>query len=289
MNRQKKRILIQALIAAISNGYIKGFTTGKIYTGGSKVLCSPGMNCYSCPGSVTACPIGSLQAVLGNKNYRLSLYVIGFMFIFGAILGRGVCGFLCPFGFIQDLLYKIPFFKKIRKLPGEKILRKIKYVMLSVLVVFLSYIATDSLGKTSPYFCKYVCPVGTLEGGIPLVLLNSSLRTACDFLFAWKILILIIIILGSIMVCRPFCRYLCPLGAVYSFFNKHSIYKMKVDINRCNECGQCQRVCVMDIPVYKNPNSMDCIRCGKCIDGCKNGCISGEFTVLTHMNNKDKI
>lgn len=289
MKRQTIRKTIQAGFTAVSNGYIKGFTTGKIYTGGSKVLCSPGMNCYSCPGSLTSCPIGSLQAVLGTKNYKLSLYVIGVLFIMGSILGRGVCGFLCPFGFIQDLLYKLPFVKKIRSLPGEMLLRKIKYLTLGVLVILLSLIVLDSSGIASPYFCKYLCPVGTLEGGIPLVMLNSGLRAACGFLFKWKLFILIIIILASVIISRPFCRYLCPLGAIYGFFNKHAFYRMSVDTDLCNECGSCQRACDMDIPVYKKPNSMDCIRCGKCIDACKNNCISGEFNVLTHLKDKKKI
>lgn len=289
MKRQTLRTIIQAAATAISNGYIKGFTSGKIYSGGIKVLCSPGMNCYSCPGAVSACPIGSLQAILGNSNYRMSLYIIGFLFFVGTLLGRGVCGFLCPFGFVQELLYKIPFVKKIRKIPGEKLLRKIKYLILAVFVILLSFIATDVTGKTAPYFCKFICPVGTLEGGIPLVLLNDGLRAACGFLFNWKLIILIVVILGSIIIYRPFCRYLCPLGAIYGFFNKYAWYRYRIDTDSCTECGMCQKACYFDIKVYENPNSMDCIRCGKCIDACKNGCLTSEISILTHLRNKNKM
>ena len=108
------RHTIQALWAALTNSHISGFVTGKIYTGKLKNACVPGLNCYSCPGAARACPIGSLQAVVGSWNFKFAYYVIGFLIFVGAILGRLVCGFLCPFGLIQDLLNKIPFPKKIR-------------------------------------------------------------------------------------------------------------------------------------------------------------------------------
>ena len=103
--RSRIRLLIQACFAALSNGYINGFVKGKIFDGGTKFVCVPGMNCYSCPGALGACPIGSLQATLNAREYRVSMYVVGLLVIFGTFLGRFVCGFLCPFGLIQDLLF----------------------------------------------------------------------------------------------------------------------------------------------------------------------------------------
>ena len=110
----KIRLITQAFIAALSNGYVKGFAHGRIFEGKSKLLCVPGMNCYSCPGALGSCPIGSLQATLNAREYRISLYAAGLLVVFGTLLGRFVCGFLCPFGLVQDLLFKIPFVKKIR-------------------------------------------------------------------------------------------------------------------------------------------------------------------------------
>ena len=104
-----KRHTIQALWAFLTNSHISGFFTGKIYTGKLKNVCVPGLNCYSCPGAVGACPIGSLQAVIGSWNFKMAYYVVGFLIFIGALIGRLVCGFLCPFGLIQDLLHKIPF------------------------------------------------------------------------------------------------------------------------------------------------------------------------------------
>ena len=260
----KIRLVTQACFAALSNGYVKGFAGGRIFEGKSKFLCVPGLNCYSCPGALASCPIGSLQATLNAREYRISLYVAGLLVVFGTILGRFVCGFLCPFGLVQDLLFKIPFVRKIRKLPGEKGLRWLRFIFLAVFVILLPMFVIDITGLGEPWFCKFICPAGTLEGGVPLVLLNSAMRGAAGFLFKWKLLILIITLLSSIVIYRPFCRYVCPLGAIYGIFNKISFYRIKIDTEKCTKCGACQKACKLDIPVWKNPDSMDCIRCGDC-------------------------
>ena len=269
----KIRLVTQACFAALSNGYVKGFAGGRIFEGKSKFLCVPGLNCYSCPGALASCPIGSLQASLNAREYRISLYVAGLLVVFGTILGRFVCGFLCPFGLVQDLLFKIPFVRKIRKLPGEKGLRWLRFVFLSIFVILLPMFVIDITGLGKPWFCKFICPAGTLEGGVPLVLLNSAMRGAAGFLFKWKLLILIITLLSSIVIYRPFCRYVCPLGAIYGIFNKISFYRIKIDTEKCTKCGACQKACKLDIPVWKNPDSMDCIRCGDCKITCPQGAI----------------
>ncbi len=264
----KVRFLIQAAFTALSNGYVKGFAHGKIYQGDLKYVCVPGMNCYSCPGALGSCPIGALQSTLSSREYKISLYVFGLISLFGVIFGRFICGFLCPFGLIQDLLFKISFVKKVRKLKGEKFLRGIRFLILAVFVIILPMFIIDITGLGKPWFCKYICPVGTLEGGIPLVLMNESLRSAIGFLFKWKVAILIAILFFSIIIYRPFCRYICPLGAIYGIFNKISFVRYRVDKSKCTKCGLCQKKCKLSIKVYENPNSMDCIRCGKCMESC---------------------
>ena len=267
------RLIIQASFAALSNGYIRGFARGKIFTGVSKKICVPGMNCYSCPGALGACPIGSLQATLNSRDYKLALYVTGLLVLFGTFLGRFVCGFLCPFGLIQDLIYKIPFVKKIRRLPGEKALRYLRFVFLAVFVLLLPAFIADFTGLGQPWFCKWICPVGTLEGGIPLVLLNSAMREAAGFIFRFKLFILLITLFSAVIIYRPFCRYVCPLGAIYGIFNKISFYRFTIDSTKCTGCGACQKTCKLDIPVWQNPNSADCIRCGDCKTACPNQAI----------------
>lgn len=279
MDKKKKtsewpRHRIQALWALLTNSYLAGFAQGKIYRGNLKKLCVPGLNCYSCPGALGACPIGALQAVIGSWNFKFAFYVAGFLMFVGALMGRFVCGWLCPFGLIQDLLHKIPFPKKIKTFRGDRLLRKLKYVILLVFVILLPMFLVDMIGQGSPYFCKLICPAGTLEGGIPLVLLNESLRSALGWLYAWKMVLLAVTIILSVIIYRPFCKYICPLGAVYSVFNPISVFKYRVDKEKCTHCGACARVCKMQADPTANANDLECIRC----DQCKKVCPAGAIT-----------
>lgn len=273
----KSRHFIQALAALLQNINLKGFATGTIYTGNMKYACVPGLNCYSCPGAVGSCPIGALQGVLGSKKFNFSFYVVGILLLFGVLFGRLICGFLCVIGFIQDLLYKIktPKFKVPEKLDGK--LRYLKYVILAVFVVGLPILATNQFGMGDPYFCKWICPAGTLQGGIPLVSTNENLQQMVGFLFNWKIALLIGFIVSSIFIYRPFCKYICPLGAIYSLFNKFSLYQMDVDKSKCTGCKACERSCNMGVKITKNINSAECIRCGECKKTCEVGAISSGF------------
>ncbi len=250
----------------IQNANFRGFFTGKIYQGAAKNVCVPGLNCYSCPGALGACPIGSLQASLGARPVKLPYYVLGLLFFFGALLGRAVCGFLCPFGFIQELLHKIPFpRKKIKTFRGDRQLRLLKYVVLAVLVVGLPALFLD----WTPAFCKYLCPAGTLEGGVPLVLIHGGeWNFEIGTLFLCKAAILTVILVACLLIYRPFCKYLCPLGALYAPFNRVALYRMHLDVDRCTGCGACAKTCPMQVDPAKTPNGCECIRCGACTQAC---------------------
>lgn len=274
-----KRKLVQALFAFTTNANVKGFLTGRIYKGKLKSICVPGLNCYSCPGALGACPIGALQAVEGSTKYGISMYVMGFIIFVGILLGRFVCGWLCPFGLIQELLHKIPV-KKIN-VPRRinHCLTWLKYAILLLAAIVLPIALADRFGISTPYFCKYICPVGTLEGGVPLLLVNKPLRGAVGLLFSWKLGILILVIVFSILIFRPFCRYVCPLGAFYSLFNPISFYRYQVDGNRCSRCGKCGAACKMDIQPYVSPNALECIRCGECKKACPANAITSTFDI----------
>lgn len=266
--RKHLRTLVQLIFAALTNGYAAGFAKGTIYKGAGKLLCVPGLNCYSCPGALGSCPIGSFQAVITSRTNKFTFYVIGFFLLFGALFGRLVCGWLCPFGLVQDLLDKIPFPKKLRRLPGDRVLKYLKYVILVGFVIVLPLTVLDIVGQGQPWFCKYICPSGTLFAGIPLIASNPPLRAALGWLFTWKTAILAVLLLLSIVVYRPFCRYLCPLGAIYGLFNPVALYRFRIDAEKCTQCGACQRACKLDIPVWQTPNSPECIRCGDCRRAC---------------------
>ncbi len=271
MGRYLRRI-VQVMTAIITNLHLKGFSTGKIYTGKMKKICVPGLNCYSCPGALGSCPIGSLQAVIGGIKYQFSFYMIGLLMLIGSLVGRFVCGWLCPFGLIQELIHKIP----LPKLKVNKTFNKLKYLKYLILVVFVFLLPmfwVNIVGMGKPTFCEFICPAGTLEGGIPLVLLNKPLRAVIGFLYTWKIALLVITVILSIFIFRPFCRFICPLGAIYSLFNPISLYRLKIDSDKCTSCGICSRKCKMQVDVYKNPNSLECIRCGECISSCPQNAI----------------
>ena len=183
-----------------------------------------------------------------------------------SLLGRFICGFLCPFGWFQELLHKIP----TKKLSTKKLkpLRYLKYAVLLVMVFLLPAFLVNDVGMGDPFFCKYLCPQGVLEGAIPLSLANSGIRAALGSLFTWKFSILLAVIVLSIVFYRPFCKWLCPLGAFYALFNRVSLFQMKVDGNKCVSCGKCAKACKMDVDVTKTPNHTECIRCGMCIRAC---------------------
>ena len=259
------RRLIQVYTALLYNAYIQGFAEGEIYTGVLKNACVPGLNCYSCPGAISACPLGSLQNAISASADRPAFYVIGIILLFGMFLGRVICGFLCPFGLIQELLHKVP----VKKLKKNKITQKltwIKYVILGIFVVVIP-LFFGLRKQPLPAFCKYICPAGTLEGALMLMIHpdNADIRALAGGLFCLKLAVLIAMVISCVFIFRAFCRFICPLGAIYSLFSKIALLGVRVDMNRCNNCGACVKTCQMDI---KRVGDRECIQCGECIDVC---------------------
>lgn len=250
----------------LTNPFLYNIWKGKLYRGRLKSVCVPGLNCYSCPAAAGSCPIGALQAVIGSPKYHISYYIIGILIFFGVLLGRVVCGFLCPFGWAQELLHKLPTKKfSTRRL---HLLTYLKYGILVVFVIVLPMTMVNEVGLADPFFCKYICPAGILEGGIPLALSNGSIRASLGALFTWKSCVLLGVIVLSVFFYRPFCKWICPLGAFYALFNKISVFRLSVDPTACTACGACSRVCKMDVEVFRHPNHTECIRCGDCIRIC---------------------
>lgn len=257
---------IQAGATLLTNIHLPNFFRGGIYQGKGKSVCVPGLNCYSCPAASGACPIGSFQAVVGSSKFGFSYYITGFLILLGVLLGRFICGFLCPFGWLQELLHKIPS----KKLSTKKLkpLTYLKYIVLLLAVVLLPALAVNDVGMGDPFFCKYICPQGVLEGAIPLSLVNEGIRAALGTLFVQKLFILLAVVALSILFYRPFCKWICPLGAFYALLNKISLLEIKMDEQKCVSCGKCAASCKMDVDVRKTPNHAECIRCGKCITAC---------------------
>ena len=276
---------IQAAAALLTNIHLPNFLQGKLYQGGGKAVCVPGLNCYSCPGAAGACPIGAFQAVVGSSKFRFSYYITGILILLGVLLGRFICGFLCPFGWFQELLHKIPSPKLSTK--RLKPLRYVKYAVLLIMVVLLPVLVTNELGMGDPFFCKYICPAGILEGGIPLALADAGIRAGLGGLFTWKSCILLGTALLAVFFYRPFCKWLCPLGAFYGLCNRISICRLQVDSGRCTACGACSRACRMDVDVFRTPNHAECIRCGDCAAACPHGAITRVFSIKRIQEKKE--
>lgn len=274
----------------LTNAHITGFVKGTIYQGPLKNFCVPGMNCYSCPGALGACPIGAMQSLFDARRRKFAFSVVGYLAALGLLVGRFICGWLCLFGLIQELLYKIPLPKLKVPKKLDRVLRYLKYAVLLILVFLLPFFWRSELGVGEPFFCKYLCPVGTLEGGVPLVLLQEQLKSAAGFLFRWKFALMALVLLSSVYIHRPFCKYLCPLGAFYALFQKVSVLRLKLDKEKCASCGKCEKTCPMDVAVTRDPNSAECIRCGACIRACPAGALRfGSGAKKPGLNKNEKM
>lgn len=272
------RLAVQLVFTIVTNGYLYGFVNGRIYQGKAKYVCLPGLNCYSCPGAIASCPIGALQALLNQQGFQVPFAALGFFFLFGSLMGRLICGWLCPFGLVQDLLYKIPVFHKRKRLPFHRILKLGKYITLILLVGIGSAFLFGGFAKL-PAFCKYLCPSGTLFGAIPLLAANDLLRGQAGGLFLWKLGILLFLLLLSVKVYRPFCQYLCPLGAIYGLFNRFSLVQIHWEEEKCVSCGACEKACPVSLSVQEISRSPECIRCGKCAEACPEKCLHFSPTI----------
>ena len=270
-HRPTTRRLVQLYAALLQNAHLRGFVDGKIYTGPVKAVCVPGLNCYSCPAAVGACPLGALQNAVASSANRPAFYVVGLLLLFGLALGRVICGWLCPMGLVQELLHRLPTWK-VKKSRFTRYLSYLKYVLLAVFVLALP-LYWGLRRVPLPAFCKYVCPAGTLEGAVGLLSnpANADRYGMLGFLFTWKFLLMALILGACVLVYRAFCRFACPLGAIYGLFARIALLGVRVEESACTGCGACLRACPMDI---RRVGDHECIHCGACVPACPEKAIS---------------
>lgn len=274
-----RRRIAQIIAAVVLNPFVPNFIRGRLYGGGIKAVCVPALNCYSCPAAVGACPLGSMQVMLSSlKGYLggklassaawAAAYVVGAVAVVGAIGGRLACGWICPFGLAQELL----LVRRNRPTPLPRWPLLIKYAFLAVFVIALPLLLAY---PSSPMFCKLICPAGTSEAGIPLMAHDRLAGDAVypvGLLFAWKLLLMLGFLAGTLVVSRFFCRTACPLGAAWGLFNRTSLVALEVDRGECTRCGFCKAICPMDIEIFEDAGSAECIRCFRCAD-CPHGAV----------------
>jgi ferredoxin-type protein NapH len=222
-------------------------------------------------------PAHGIRVALENGQNFFGLYVIGTMGVLGGIFGRLICGWACPFGLIQELLHKIPS----RKFNIPQKLNYIKYFFLVVFVIIQPLTVVDGFGYGEIWYCKYVCPAGTLEAGLPMLILQPSLGQTIGYLFYNKLMILVGFIIWSILASRPFCRTACPLGAFYALFKNLKLVKLRLVEENCTQCKECHSVCPMGVKFNESPENAECISCLKCMDkACKFDAITLEIAGL---------
>lgn len=278
------KLYIQLIFALLMNSHLAIFVRmvvekrALISQSPLKRYCVPGLNCYSCPSAIGSCPIGSLQFWFNDLTMKIKfkervnlagLYIIGFLFLCGSICGRLFCGWVCPFGFLQDLVAKITG----RNAAIPPVFRSMRYVALALFVIILPLFIWD-IRYAAPWFCKMLCPAGTLTAGLPLLLVDEGLREGIGWITYLKGAILLLFLVLFFVSRRAFCKTLCPLGAIWGLFNRFSLFRLAINRATCTNCKKCERICAMNIEVLKTPNSSRCIRCLECLKGCPVSAIS---------------
>ena len=289
--RQRNRLLAQLGFFILQNPFLSNFISGNIYQGRLKHICTPGLNCYSCPAAAVSCPIGATQLFFAGVRQSVSLYVTGFLLAIGTVFGKFICGYVCPMGLLQDLTYQIKTPKLILRL---RFLRYVKYVVLLLFVILLPLLIRNEIsGLGNPWFCAYICPSGTIFGAVPLIATNEFLRNMIGSQFFLKIFIAAGLLILSVFILRIFCRVLCPLGAIYALLNRISVFHMQCDKSKCTSCRICAKACHIKIEPMHEPNAAECFRCGKCVQACGKKALSyrvsrqkQDDSTASHMENK---
>ncbi|MBF0594559.1 MAG: 4Fe-4S binding protein [Candidatus Omnitrophica bacterium] len=261
MGLQKLREIIQWGSLVLSNMYLGFFKTRQVYQGELKSACVPFLNCHSCPSAFFSCPIGTIQHFMTIRKFPYM--VAAYLTMIGISVGSLACGWLCPFGFLQDLLYKI----KSIKIHVPAKLSVMRYLILALLVILFPLVTQETA------FSK-LCPMGTIQAAIPWVIWNPIIPVygepavsvgTLGFLFMVKILIAAFFVGLFVLAKRPFCKLACPLGAIFGFFNKYSLLQIDVDPKKCKDCQHCRDVCPVDINISNDPKSSVCVRCFNCL------------------------
>ena len=246
-----KRRIFQGVGAVLSNAHVQGFLSGALYQGRFKNGCTPLLNCYACPSAVMSCPIGTIQHFMAIRS--IPFLALGTLSMVGASVGRMTCGALCPFGALQDLLYKFRSWKiAIPRQAGF-----LRYAALAVLVFAIPFF-------TGEHWFSKLCPAGTLEAGLPWTTMDAGVRRLIGSMFWVKIALLLLVVALSTMAKRPFCRTACPLGAILSLFNRASFLQLAWNSDTCTRCGKCRRICPVDIRPDRKPADPECLRCLDC-------------------------
>lgn len=217
-------------------------------------VCSPVFHCYACPLATFACPIGVLAQF--SALHVIPFVTIGILVIVGALMGTMICGWVCPFGLLQDLAAKVPW----RKFTLPAWTGFGRYAVLIVTVLAIPYF----FGEGHPLFICRVCPAGALEAGVPAMVQQALAKTPVVWPNTIKLTILGVFLVAIFLTKRPWCRVLCPLGGLFSLFNRFSLVYLDCNKGACTDCKRCHTLCDVNCQPDETANATRCIRCFEC-------------------------
>ncbi|MBS7655934.1 4Fe-4S binding protein [Candidatus Bathyarchaeota archaeon] len=228
------------------------------------------------------------------------LLSIAIILVLGVLIGRALCSWGCPIGFIQELIFEIK---------GERVTQisfkthnqavKLKFIILALTIlvsatvclsvhfnIWVSY--REALGDFAkgPFFI--FSPDGILFGTLPYLISSaifnkgfSNLEIFQIYLLAFKMFILGLFFAGAYKISLFWCRYICPLGALMSIFGKVSFLSLNRSLTKCEKCPECVKACPMQIKILDYPwgkfNHQECILCFRCVDACKHKALTPKF------------
>ena len=218
-------------------------------------VCSPVFHCYACPLATFACPIGILAQF--SALHIFPFMAVGLLIAVAALFGSLICGWVCPFGFLQDLVAKVP----TAKFDLPKFTGYFRYVVLIGTVLAIPYF----FGEGHPLFVCRVCPAGAIEAAVPNMISQATAGRQIAWPNTVKLTILGLFLIAIFFIKRPWCRILCPLGAIFSLFNRVSAFFLRFNADKCTDCQHCHQLCEYGIEPEKSPNDLRCVRCLECI------------------------
>lgn len=228
-----------------------------------KWFCNPVLSCHSCALSWFACPIGVLVHYSGYHVFPF--LAVGILLLLGVLFGRLLCGWVCPFGLLQDLLYKIPGSKF--SLPHWT--GRIKYLVLLLLVIIVPFACGE---QTAYSFCR-ICPAAALQVTIPGLVSTGAGQVQASTVV--KLSILAAVLLLTALSSRAFCKTMCPIGAMLAPLNFISLWRVRTPTGNCTSCKLCDDACPTEnspslrISRGQAPNrSPGCVVCHDCQSVC---------------------
>lgn len=214
---------------------------------------------------------GGVKAVAETMGTGGVIVISDFLIRFGILcgitflFGRIFCGWCCAFGAVNDWIYRISVFlqsrlgKKLPKMPESwtLVLQKLKYVVLLAVLICCFYGKSGWITGHSPWT-------------VFSLLVGKNFRPAG---YGIAIVLFLLLLMGMAVEERFFCRFFCPMGAIFSLLPELPFTALRRDEKNCiQNCSACRRSCPVGIKLGEDSlQAGECIRCGRCMQVCPRG------------------